>query len=241
MTRLFHKHKRQLIILAGCAMFFFQMSEISSWAASPAPSSAKAGAAISLNAQEQQTVHEQEIVVRERPTNGKPGKAFEAVGIMEAKHEVIRDIIMDYPSYPDFMPNVSRIEILAQDENTALLNQTLSLPLGKIKKYRIKLEASEPDEQTSLIQWQLQPWPELKPEETIRDTAGFWRIEELDATHSLVQYHVYTDPGKIPFGLGWIVDLLSKDSVPEVLLKTKERAKKVSALLKGARGIDHDD
>ena len=224
-------------------MFFFQMSDmpkISSWAASPAPSSAKAGSAISLNAQEQQTVHEQEILVRERPTNGKPGKAFEAVGIMKAKREVIRDIVMDYPSYPDFMPNVSRIEILQQEDTTALLNYTLTLPLGKIKKYRIRLETSEPDDHTSLIQWQLEQWPGLKPEETIRDTTGFWRIEELDAKHSLVLYHVYTDPGKIPFGLGWIVDLLSKDSVPEVLLKTKERAERVSAVAEGAREIDHD-
>ncbi len=235
MTRLFRKHKRQLIILAGCAVFFFQISEMSAWADSPLSSSA-----ISLNAQEQQTVHEQDILVRERPTNGKPGKAFEAVAIMEAKREVIRDIVMDYLSYPDFMPNVSRIEILQQDESTAVLNYTLALPLGKIKKYRVRLEASESDDQTSLIQWQLQQWPDLQPEETIRDTTGFWRIEELDAKRSLVLYHVYTDPGKVPFGLGWIVDLLSKDSVPEVLLKTKERAERVSALLKGARGIGHD-
>lgn len=68
-----------------------------------------------------------------RPTNGQPGKTFEAVAIMEAGREVIRDIVMDYPSYPDFMPNVSRIEILAQDENTALLNQTLSCPWAKSK------------------------------------------------------------------------------------------------------------
>jgi ribosome-associated toxin RatA of RatAB toxin-antitoxin module len=224
------RKNQSILLIIGCATFFFQMT---AWADSPLPSFEEAVSAINLNAEEQQTVQAHEILVREkRPTNGKPGKAFEAVAIMKAKREIIRDIVMDYPRYPEFMPNVSRIEILAQDENTALLNQTLSLPLGKIKKYRIKLEASEPDEQTSLIQWQLQPWPELKPEETIRDTTGFWRIEELDAKRSLVLYHVYTDPGKIPFGLGWIVDILSKDSVPDVVTRTRERAERVSALLK---------
>ena len=231
MRVLLHMQKRPCILLViGCAAFLFQ---ISTWAGSPVPSSGKTKSAINLNTEEQQTVQAHEVLVRERPTNGKPGKAFEAVGIIEAKREVIRDIVMDYPSYPEFMPNVSRIEILQQEESTAVLNYTLALPLGKIKKYRVKLEASEPDDHTLLIQWQLQQWPGLHPKETIRDTTGFWRIEELDAKRSLVLYHVYTDPGKVPFGLGWIVDLLSKDSVPEVLLQTKERAEKVSALLKG--------
>ena len=160
-----------------------------------------------------------------------PGKIFEAVVIMEAKREVILDIVLDYARYPDFMPNVSRVEILQQDESTAVLNYTLSLPLGKVKKYRVRMKASEPDDQTSLIQWQLEQWLGLQQKDTIRDTTGFWRIEELDAKRSLVLYHVYTDPGKVPFGLGWIVDLLGKDSVPKVLLQTKVLAEK---------GIGHD-
>jgi ribosome-associated toxin RatA of RatAB toxin-antitoxin module len=186
-----------------------------------------AASAIPLTHQEQQVIQKKEILVRERSTNGKTGKAFEAVTIMEAQRAVIQDIVLDYAKYPEFMPNVSGLEILQQDETTAMLSYLLTLPLGKTKKYRVKMTASEPDPKTSLIQWQLEPWPELKPAETIQDTTGFWRIEELDVNHSLVLYHVYTDPGKIPFGLGWIVDILSKDSVPEVLAKTRERAEKV--------------
>ncbi|MCI5126182.1 MAG: hypothetical protein D3925_17335, partial [Candidatus Electrothrix sp. AR5] len=165
MNRLFRKHKRQFIILAGCSVFFFQLSEMpemSSWATSPLPNSAKTASAISLNAQERQTVHQKKkVLVREQPTNGKPGKIFEAVAIMEAKREVILDIVLDYARYPDFMPNVSRVEILQQDESTAMLNYTLSLPLGTFKKYRVRMKASEPDDQTSLIQWQLEQWPGL--------------------------------------------------------------------------------
>ena len=147
---------------------------------------------------------------------------------------------MDYKAYPSLMPNVSHIDILQQDESTAVLNYLLTLPLGKTKQYRIRLEASTPDQQTSLLQWQLQPWPELKPAETIRDTSGFWWIEALDGEHSLVLYHVYTDPGKIPFGLGWIVDILSKDSVPEVLTNTRDLAERTTALLKAQEGASNE-
>ena len=230
MTLLCKQKRTVLGLVFGVSALLLQGASGAGRADFPVQTSEKAGSAtgpaIILTAQEQQRIHNKEVVVRERPTGGKPGKTFEAVTIIEAKRKRIREIIMDYPSYPDFMPNVSQIEILEQDATTAVLNYLLTLPLGKIKKYRVKLERSEPDDRITLIHWQLRPWPGLKPEETIKDTSGFWRIEELSEKRSLVLYHVYTDPGKIPFGLGWIVDLLSKDSVPEVLTKTKERAEK---------------
>jgi len=194
------------------------------------PTPGETECSIILNAQEKKAVQKRKIIVRERSTGGKPGKIFEAVGLMQAERGIIRDIIKDYARYPEFMPNISSVEILQQDETATVLNQLLALPLGKSKKYRLKMEASEPDSKTSIIEWRLKPWPGLKPEETIRDTTGFWRIEELNAGNSLVLYHVYTDPGEIPFGLGWIIDLLSKDSLPELLTKTRDRAEKVSAL-----------
>ena len=226
MTILSYQRTRQhiLLILSFSLVFF----RVIAWAGSPTQDFGKTIPAINLNSQEQQAVEKKEIIVLEQPTNGKPGKVVEAVGIIEAKGEVIRDIVIDYSSYPEFMPNISRIEILEQNGTTAVINQFLSLPLGKTKKYRVRLEASTPDEHTYVIQWRLKQWPGLKPEETIRDTKGFWHIQELDAEHSLVLYHVYTDPGKVPFGLGWIVDLLSKKSVPEVLAKTRERAEERS-------------
>jgi hypothetical protein len=41
--------------------------------------------------------------------------------------------------------------------------------------------------------------------------------------HLLVLYHVYTDPGPIPLGLGWIVQILSEKSVPKTLSQTRKR------------------
>ncbi|MCI5210290.1 MAG: hypothetical protein D3910_16205, partial [Candidatus Electrothrix sp. ATG2] len=152
------KQKRAFLALVlGCSALFLQGSQGTAWAGLPVQGSEKAGSAadqaISLNTQEKQRIHEKEVIVRERSTGGKPGKTFEAVGVIEAERELIREIVQDYQSYPNFMPNVSRIEILEQDKSTTLLNQFLALPLGKSTKYRIKVKASEPDEQSTLIQW----------------------------------------------------------------------------------------
>jgi hypothetical protein len=204
-----------------CLLLLFVSSTV------PAGTS-EAKSSIFLNEREKKLVQNDKVVVRELESQGKPGRTFEAVSIINANRGIIRQILVDYEKYPDFMPNVSEIEVIhRKDKPSILLNYTLSLPLGKTKQYRVSMEESEPNRKTSLIQWRFQEWPGLKEEDTIKDTDGFWRIEELDQGRSLVLYHMYVDPGPIPFGLGWIVDILSKESVPDALLQSKIRAEKM--------------
>jgi hypothetical protein len=187
------------------------------------PQTLYASGAISLADHEKKLISRGDIVVREIGNPGKPGRTFQAIGYIDDKRSNIVGILTDYKMYPDFMPNVSRIDIIELEDNEAILNYTLELPLGKIKKYRLKLVAEEAEDQASLIRWHLLKWPGLKKSETIEDTTGFWRIEEKAGNRSLVKYHVYTDPGPIPLGLGWIVNILTEKSVPETLLRTRER------------------
>lgn len=184
---------------------------------------------ISLDEHEKKLVSQGEIIVREIDAGDRNGRTFEAIGLINAPRKNVLTVLEDYKKYPEFMPNVSRVDIVEQSGNEAVLNYTLTLPLGKIKKYRLRISADTTD-QLSVIAWQLLEWPELKTQETITDTNGYWRIDGKDEKTSLVLYHVYTDPGPIPLGLGWIVDVLSKHSVPECFLQTKLRAEKLSRL-----------
>jgi hypothetical protein len=183
-----------------------------------------------LNAGEKVLVENGEIIVRELTTDDKPGRTYEAIGFINASKKTIVQVLTAYEQYPECMPNVSRIDVVEQCSDGVVLNYTLSLPLGKIKKYRLKLSTANKDEKTSRLEWQLQEWPGLDSSETIEDTTGYWLVEEQTPRRSRVLYHVYTDPGPIPFGLGWIVDELSKNSVPEALLRTRARAEKEQRL-----------
>jgi hypothetical protein len=182
---------------------------------------------ITVDEHEKKLIDQGDIIVREIDAAQK-GKTFEAIGLIKTSKKNVMNVLKDYKKYHEFMPNVSRVEIVTLSGNEAVLNYTLTLPLGKIKKYRLKIVESVPGKQFSILEWHLQKWPELKTEETITDTTGYWRIEEKSEDISLVLYHVYTDPGPVPFGLGWIVDVLSKNSVPDVLLQTRNRAEKLS-------------
>ncbi len=177
---------------------------------------------------EKTLVGQGEIIVRELSTKAKAGQTFEAVGVANAPLAILIQIITNYDKYPEFMPNVSEVTTLEQVGKATVLGFTLDLPLGKVKKYRILISMLESDPETARIEWTSQPWPGLKPAETIVETSGYWLLISRSSKSTLLLYHVYTDPGPIPFGLEWIVDILSKNSIPEALLKTRERAEQLT-------------
>ena len=156
---------------------------------------------------------------------GAPGKAFAAGTIIAAPLARICATLQDYASYPGFMPNTESAKVTATAADHKLVDMTLKLPMGKVKKYRLKMEGQS-GAQRCQLSWKLVPWDGLKPEETIADTTGAWILTPAaDPTKTVVNYTVYTDPGPVPLGLGWIVDSLSKDSIPKMLDALRAKVK----------------
>lgn len=179
---------------------------------------------ISLNPEEQQQVDQGQLVLRELSHPELAGRTFKAIGIMDAPLTDVVQVITDYEAYPEFMPNVSLVDIHEQQADTSILNYYVSAPMGITKQYRIKIAASTVDQAQALVQWSQVEWPGLKASETIKYTQGYWLIEAQADSSSLVLYQVYSDLGPVPFGLGWIVDVLTKNSFPKVFLQTRLRA-----------------
>ncbi len=179
---------------------------------------------IPLTQGEKRRIEYGEIITRETPSDSKSGKAFEAVGLIEADIADIFQVLVTFEAYPSFMPNLDALDVLYKDSNRAILNYTLALPLGKIKKYRLSMRF-ERDADSADLQWEMVDWPGIAPSESIHDTTGYWRLRTYPEKKGsmLAVYHVCTDPGPIPFGLGWIVDVLTKNSVPDVLINTRKR------------------
>ena len=122
------------------------------------------------------------------------------------------------------MPNVSSVEVLEKSAHITVANFTLRLPLGKVKKYRLRLQFSDGNN-NDVIEWRKVDWPGLSRSETIVDTSGYWRLTPYRGRkqQTLALYHACTDTGPVPIGLGWIVDILKKNSLPETLIRTRER------------------
>ncbi|NQV15789.1 hypothetical protein HQ531_10065 [bacterium] len=185
---------------------------------------------IPLNDTEKQIVDRGQLVVRELDQSLESGNTFEVIGLMHAPRKDIVEVLIDYKAYSEFMPHVSKVETVENRGNQSVLNFILELPLNYEKKYRISISLSEPDMHTSRIEWHSIDWPGLTPVETIKETTGYWLVYEKTADTSLVLHHVYTDPGPIPFGLGWIIEILTKTSVPKALSQTRTRVEKAESL-----------
>ena len=79
------------------------------------------------------------MLLREVTNGKKRAKTFEAVGLIKATDSDVYRVLIKFEDYPKFMPNVSKCEVLKRTDDTAILNYTLGLPLGTVKKYRLNM------------------------------------------------------------------------------------------------------
>jgi hypothetical protein len=143
----------------------------------------------------------------------------------------VLDVLMDFENQSSYMPNVKKVETVESNGNSAVLNYTLGFPLGITRRYRLLMTYHE-EEGRALLRWRKLDWPELKPNETIADTKGYWLLKEFPEEGGILAlYHVYTDPHPIPVGLGWIARLLTKEGLPDVVSKTRARVYEVARSL----------
>lgn len=183
-----------------------------------------AGAACAAEPIDMRGLSDTKVALADVSQEGKPGKSFVAATIIDAPLQELCTLLQNYEAYPAFMPNTQSTRVSQTGASFSVIDVTLKLPMGKIKKYRLRMDPKT-SALSCVLAWKLQPWPGLKQEETITDTVGSWQLMPAAAAgKTVVKYTVYTDPGPIPFGAGWIVDSLSKDSIPQTLEALRKRA-----------------
>jgi tetratricopeptide (TPR) repeat protein len=158
----------------------------------------------------------------------KNSQEYDAIGLIEGTVEQVSSLLADFKSYPKFMPNVSAITVRSSTGPAAVIDYKLGLPLGIVKRYRLKFRAKKEDAIYQLS-WKKVPWPELRAKATVVGTYGQWIVEDFPGKNGyvLAYYRVYTDPGKIPLGTGWIADALTKQSMPKMFKKIQSRVREL--------------
>ncbi|MDX8389731.1 MAG: SRPBCC family protein [Mariprofundaceae bacterium] len=177
-----------------------------------------------LSPHEISEIHEERIVVHKNITIQHNVHHIEALFLVNAPVEHLFSLMTDYDQLTAYAPNLQRVDIMKKYDHGALVNYALALPFNVEKAYRLQLNYTDEGEHRR-IAWKSVPWPELNPEETIVSTSGFWLLQKAEKPNTtFLVYQSTTNPGHVPWGLGWIVNYLSTDSVLALLSKTKERA-----------------
>lgn len=199
-------------------------------AASPARASESArpspGQEAVLSAEERALVLTGKVILRTCPADGRKGRAYEAIGLIPGSLAEAESVLVDFGSYPDYMPNVFDLKVCERAGPVTIVETTLRLPLGVKKQYRLRYTVSR-DDGGFLLSWEMLPWPELRPSRTIADTSGFWRVREFAEGGLLAVYHVYTDPGHVPLGMTGIARGVAKHKIPDGIVKLRERIRSV--------------
>lgn len=192
-----------------------------------APSLAFASAMAASQAPDAAALAGGAVQVTEAPSPGLPGKAFTAWTLVAASVPRLCALVQDYPAYSSYMPNTKSALPVGAGDGFVLVDMTLDLPLGQEKKYRLRLEPQEPEPSQCRLSWRLVPTG-LAASDTIADTTGYWQFTPApgDSGKTLVEYHVYADPGPVPYGFGWIVEMMSRRSLPRTLEALRAQAAK---------------
>jgi hypothetical protein len=181
-----------------------------------------------LTQRERSDIVKGKIVVRDIPNPGRPGRTFEALGVLPGGLDEAFTVITDYRCYPEFMPQVKRALVREVGVGHCVVEILLALPLGYSKQYRLKYRASRSDESFE-VSWEMVPWPELAPGDTVKDTSGHWRVRRFESGGNLAAYRVYTDPGPVPLGLTGLAQALGKKGIAAVIDKTRRRIRSLSS------------
>ena len=177
--------------------------------------------AVELSQQQQAQLRQGEVLLLEGDSGQQPGKTFTVFALMPATVKQVQTVLADFASYPQFMPNMQKVVVRESNDDGAMLEYYLALPAGMKKRYRLAM-VYKSGSQSIEIHWHKLAWPGLDAEDTIRDTNGYWKLIPFEG-QVLAEYHVYTDPGEVPFGFGWIVDYMASKSIREVVVNTRER------------------
>jgi uncharacterized protein YndB with AHSA1/START domain len=174
--------------------------------------------------QQKASITKGKVIVRKVAGAGKKWKEYEAMGLITGTVEEVFGVLVDYEKHPEFMPHVKRTTIRHSVDGVAVVDYELSLPRGHVKKYRLKFWETYEGNRIQ-YSWKKLPWPGLKSDQTIVDAYGQWTLVPFpgEVNRVLAYYRVYTDPGRVPWALGWIVDFLSGKSAPNIIRKTRKR------------------
>lgn len=182
-----------------------------------------------LNAEQQKDLAAGKIVIQVLKQDDAHMHVLNGYMLVQAPPQTLLEVLTNFQQLPSYTPNLKRIAVLESSATSALLNFELALPFGVKKRYRLRMDYESVEaafgQGAKRVAWLIQPWPELAPEETIKFTSGFWLMQPTANPHQTqLTYHTETDPGEVPFGLGWIVEYLTNKTVVELLSKTRKRA-----------------
>ena len=121
------------------------------------------------------------------------------------------------------MPRFKSAELVELTDTLISYIFNIELPMNIDYQYKIKIHKYK-QESIYWLAWETIDWED----NSIEETWGQWYLQAYGNKNkqTLVHYQVYTDPGYIPLGFKWIIDIMTKGSLPDTIINLKEWVEK---------------
>ena len=176
-------------------------------------------------------VYESEgIVVYNRPFEGSSLKEFKGITIIDARIDIVGEVLKDIPSYCQWMKDVEEATILSESDSDNImiyLIQKAPWPVynrDMILKVKTNAQLRKGKSQIFFTALNTTEIPEKKSIVRVTDLTGSYHLEYIDSRHTRVTYCIKLNPGG--FIPAYIANMSSKKVPFEVLQGLKEVIKK---------------
>jgi hypothetical protein len=217
-----------LLALLACAVLAVALSGAAGRAAGRAQDAVLQLDPVVLSAAEQVEILKGKVIVRGISNPGLKGRTFEAVGTLPGSLDEVLAVIADFRHYQEFMPRVERTLVTEVSPTVSIVEQYLKLPLGINRQFRLQYTVRMGTDGFR-VDWVKMPWPEVPLSRSVLDTSGHWQVGRSSDGGLLAVYHVYTEPGRVPLGMKGLAMSLSKQDIPKVIERVRERLRSLAA------------
>lgn len=128
--------------------------------------------------------------------------------------EELRDVILDFESYPEFLPEVKRVDVKEKKKDSALVTFHIAIKFGGFDvatEYTVRYTIAPLE-----ISWKLESSPTLTKNE------GAWKLEETDDGECIARYTAEVESNlAIPPD---VQKLFVEESLPKLMTLFRDRA-----------------
>ncbi|MEC9071115.1 MAG: START domain-containing protein, partial [Myxococcota bacterium] len=163
------------------------------------------------------------VTVYNREIEGSGLREVKAVGIVNFPAEHIYKVVSDVDNYVEYMPYLTKVEVVKRTENHVIAYHQFDAPLVDARDYTLKLTWTEDAEKGRYKRsWRTAnkqgPGPK-KGFVRVDLCNGSWTVQALGPNKSRVTYWLHTDPGgSVPT---WIANKGNTISLPDLFVAVR--------------------
>ncbi len=137
------------------------------------------------------------------------------------------DTVWNYRDFPQFVPYLKKLEVLAERDTTSDVYQRIAMPMVPDRDYVIRLHKGvDAERKIYEMNFESIEASAQKPCESCiraKSVQGGWRLEPTeDGQGTLVTYRMHSDPGgALP---SWVVNTLQRNAPRDLVLAMIDRA-----------------